>query len=68
MALSRDVVIRLLGDASSAVAAHEGRRGCRRGVGGRVPEGGAGADEQQAAEKAALEARKQAMQEASQRP
>jgi TP901 family phage tail tape measure protein len=66
MALSRDIVIRLLGDASSAIAAQKAAADAAEVPIAAYRKAEREYDKQQAAEKAALSARKQSMQEASQ--
>jgi TP901 family phage tail tape measure protein len=66
MALSRDIVIRLLGDASSAIAAQKAAADAAEVPIAAYRKAEREYDKQQAAEKAALAARKQAMQESSQ--
>jgi TP901 family phage tail tape measure protein len=66
MALSRDVVIRLLGDASSAVAATKAAADAAEVSVAAYRKAEREQQRQQAAEKAALETRRQAIQEASQ--
>lgn len=66
MALSRDVVIRLLGDASSAVAAQKAAADAADVSVAAYRRAEREQSKQEAAEKAALSARRQAMQEASQ--
>jgi TP901 family phage tail tape measure protein len=66
MALSRDVVIRLLGDASSAVAATKAAADAAEVSVAAYRKAEREQERQQAAEKAALESRRKAMQESSQ--